>query len=117
MRALFEKLKKSDPELEVTVEPMATQWVPLHHWESLTDDDPFVKAIREIAPRYIGRVPVWTGSIGGGRPDLWATGAKWVNYGIEGGGSKPHSPNEYANIDAAMNRARLYAALILRMLE
>ena len=117
MRALFARLQKEDPELQVTVEPMTTQWVPMHYWETLTDNDPFVRAIREVAPDYVGRSPGWTGSIGGGRPDLWATGAKWINFGIEGSGENAHAPNEYASIDAAMRRARLYAALVLRMLR
>ena len=117
MRALFARLQKEDPELQVTVEPMTTQWVPMHYWETLTDNDPFVRAIREVAPDYVGRSPGWTSSIGGGRPDLWATGAKWINFGIEGSGENAHAPNEYASIDAAMRRARLYAALVLRMLR
>ena len=117
MRALIARLQEEDPELEVSVEPMTTQWAPLHYWETLTDDDPFVRAIREVAPDYVGRAPGWTGSIGGGRPDLWATGAKWVNFGIAGSGENGRAPNEYASIESGMNRVRLYAALVLRMLR
>ena len=116
MRALFAKMQQTDPQLKVSVEPMTTQWVPMKYWDSLTDDDPLVKAIREVAPPIIDHTPGWTGSIGGGRPDLWATGAKWVNFGISGGGSNAHSPNEYALIAGGMKRAELYAKLLLRVL-
>ena len=117
MRSLFARLKKEDPQLDVTVEPMTTQWVPLRYWNTLTDEDPFVRAIREIAPDYVGREPGWKGSIGGARPDLWSLGAKWVNFGIAGGGRNAHSPDEYANVEENLKRAQLYAALMLRMLE
>lgn len=117
MRALFDRLKKEDPELEVSVEPMTTQWVPKEYWDSLNDDDTLIKAIKEIAPAYIGKIPEWKGSLGGGRPDLWATGAKWVPFGVPNPGSEPHSPNEYANIDSGMNRAKMFAAILLKVLE
>ncbi len=117
MRALFDRLKKEDPELEVTVEPMTTQWVPKEFWDTLNDDDVLIKAIKEIAPDYIGKVPEWKGSLGGGRPDLWATGAKWVPFGVLDPGSEPHSPNEYANIDSGMKRAKMFAAILLKVLE
>jgi len=117
MRALFDRLKKEDPQLNVTVEPMTTQWVPVKYWEKLNDNDQFIKTIREIAPAYIGRVPEWTGGSGGGRPDIWETGAIYVSFGISGGGGNGHSPNEYANPEAGVKRAYLYAELLLRMLE
>ena len=115
MRTLFARLQKSDPDLHVTVEPMTTQWVPMKYWNTLTDDDALVKAIRAVAPPIIGRTPGWTGSIGGGRPDLWETGAKWINFGV-GGGANAHAPDEYATIDGGMKRAELYARLLLRVL-
>jgi len=117
MRALFDRLKKEDPELEVTVEPMTTQWVPKKYWDSLNDDDLLIKAIKKIAPAYIGKVPEWKGSLGGGRPDLWATGAKWVPIGVPDPGSEPHSPNEYAYIESGMKRAKMFAAILLKVLE
>jgi succinyl-diaminopimelate desuccinylase len=117
MRALFDRMKKEDPELEVTVEPMTTQWVPKEYWDNLNDDDLLIKAIKEIAPAYIGKVPEWKGSLGGGRPDLWATGAKWVPFGVPDPGSEPHSPNEYGNVDSGMNRAKMFAAILLKVLE
>jgi succinyl-diaminopimelate desuccinylase len=117
MRALFDRMKKEDPDLEVTVEPMTTQWVPKEYWDTLNDDDLLIKAIKEIAPAYIGKVPEWKGSLGGGRPDLWATGAKWVPFGVPDPGSEPHSPNEYGNIDSGMNRAKMFAAILLKVLE
>lgn len=117
MRALFERLKKEDPELEVTVEPMTTQWVPKEYWDTLTDDDLLIKAIREVSPPFVGHVPKWRGSLGGGRPDLWATGAKWVPFGVSGGGGNEHSPNEYANVKSGLKRAKLFAAILLRVLE
>ena len=115
MRALFARLQKTDPILHATVEAMTTQWVPLKYWKGLTDEDALVKAIREVAPPFTGKVPGWTGSIGGGRPDLWETGAKWVNFGI-GGGANAHAPDEYATIDGGMKRAELYTRLLLRVL-
>jgi succinyl-diaminopimelate desuccinylase len=115
MRDLFARLQKDDPNLHATVEAMTTQWVPLKYWKGLTDDDALVKAIREVAPPFTGKVPGWTGSIGGGRPDLWETGAKWVNFGI-GGGANSHAPDEYATIEGGMKRAELYAQLLLRLL-
>jgi acetylornithine deacetylase/succinyl-diaminopimelate desuccinylase-like protein len=117
MRALFDRLKKEDPQLNVTVEPMTTQWVPQKYWEKLNDNDPFIKVIREVAPAYIGRVPEWSGGMGGGRPDLWETGAIYVSFGTSGGGGNGHSPNEFANPEAGVKRASLYAELLLRMLE
>jgi len=96
---------------------MTTQWVPVKYWEKLNDNDQFIKTIREIAPAYIGRVPEWTGGSGGGRPDIWETGAIYVSFGISGGGGNGHSPNEYANPEAGVKRAYLYAELLLRMLE
>ena len=117
IRALFDRLKKEDPELEVTVEPMTTQWVPKEYWDTLNDDDMLIKAIKEIAPAYIGKIPEWKGSLGGGRPDLWATGAKWVPLGVPEAGGGVHSPNEYANIDSGMKRAKLFAEVLLKVLE
>lgn len=117
MRALFDRLKKKDPELEVTVEAMTTQWVPKKYWDSLNDDDLLIKAIKEVAPAFIGHVPEWKGSLGGGRPDLWATGAKWVPFGPPEGGGNAHSPNEYADVESGMKRARLFAAILLKVLD
>jgi len=117
MRALFERLKKQDPDLDVTVEPMTTQWVPLKYWDKLTDDDLFIKAIREVAPAYLGKVPEWSGGSGGGRPDIWETGAVYVSFGLPGGGANAHSPNEYADIESGVKRANLFAELMLKMLE
>jgi len=117
MRALFSQLKRADPDLDVTVEPMTTQWVPLKYWDKLTDDDPFIKAIREVAPAYLGHVPEWTGGSGGGRPDIWETGATYVSFGLPGGGANAHSPNEYAVVESGLKRAQLFAELLLKMLE
>ncbi|MBE3143188.1 MAG: M20/M25/M40 family metallo-hydrolase [Planctomycetes bacterium] len=117
MRSLFVRLQKQDPELDVTVEPMTTQWVPLKYWDKLTDDDPFIKAIREVAPAYLGKIPEWAGGSGGGRPDIWETGAKYVSFGLPGGGGNAHSPNEYADITSGVRRAHLFAELLLKMLD
>ncbi len=116
MNALFDRLKKTDPDLDAKVEIMTQQWVPKEHWDKLTDDDPLVKAIREVAIEVLGTAPGWTGSIGGGRPDLWETGAIWVNWGISGGGQNSHSPNEFAYVEAGMRRANLYARLLMKVL-
>jgi len=116
MRALFDRLKKTDPELDVSVEPMTTQWVPLKYWDKLTDDDPFI-TIREVAPAYLGHVPEWEGGSGGGRPDIWETGAIYVSFGLPGGGANAHSPNEYAVIESGVRRAQFFAEVLLKMLE
>jgi len=116
LRALFARMKQADPDLDVRVEIMTQQWVPLKYWDKLTDDDALVRAIREVAPSVLGQVPGWTGSIGGGRPDLWEAGATWVNFGIGGGGGNAHAPNEFAYIAGGMKRAELYAKLLVRVL-
>ena len=116
MRALFAKMKQTDPALDAKVEAMTTQWVPMKYWDTLTDDDPVVKAIRELAPAATGHTPGWTGSIGGGRPDLWAVGAKWINWGFSGGGANAHAPNEYATIEGGVKRAQLFTKLILKVI-
>jgi len=117
MRTLFNRLKKQDPEVEVTVEPMTTQWVAMKYWDKLTDDDLFIKAIREVAPAYIDRVPEWSGGGGGGRPDIWETGAIYTSFGLAGGGANAHSPNEYAVVESGVKRAQLFAELLLKMLK
>ena len=118
MRALIDRLKKEDPEIDVSVEPMTTQWTPMKYWNKLTDDDPLIKAIREIGPAYIGRVPEWSGSGGNARPDIWESGAIWVNFGGPSGkGGNAHSPNEWANPEVGVKRAQLWAELLLRILE
>jgi acetylornithine deacetylase/succinyl-diaminopimelate desuccinylase-like protein len=89
----------------------------MKYWDKLTDDDPFIKAIREVAPAYLGKVPEWTGGSGGGRPDIWETGAFYVSFGLPGGGANEHSPNEYADIESGVKRANLFAELMLKMLE
>lgn len=117
MRALFDRLKKENPELEVTVEPMTTQWTPMKYWDKLTDNDPLIKAIRKIAPAYIGRVPEWSGSGGNARPDIWHV-AKWVNFGgPPRAGPGGHMPNEYCVTEVGVKRAQLWAELLLKMLE
>ena len=116
MRALFAKMQKEDPQLKASVEPMTVQWVPMKYWNTLTDDDPLVKAIRELATPILGRSPGWSGSMSGGRPDLWEVGAKWISFGIGGGGANSHAPDEYATLQGGVERARFYAQLLLRVL-
>jgi acetylornithine deacetylase/succinyl-diaminopimelate desuccinylase-like protein len=116
LRAEIDRQQKADPELKATAEIMTQQWVPMKYWQTLNDDDPLVKAIREVAPPILGRVPGWRGNIGGGRPDIWATGAKWVSWGGGGGGGNAHAPDEYATIKGGVTRATLYARLIMRVL-
>jgi acetylornithine deacetylase/succinyl-diaminopimelate desuccinylase-like protein len=116
LRAVFAKLAKNDPELKASAEIMTQQWVPMKYWETLNDNDPLVMAIREVAPPILGSVPGWSGSIGGGRPDIWATGAKWISFGGGGGGGNAHSPNEFASVKGGVTRATLYARVILRVL-
>jgi succinyl-diaminopimelate desuccinylase len=116
MRALFAKMQKHDPDLKATVEPMTVQWVPMKYWDTLTDEDPLVKAIRELATPILGRTPGWSGGMSGGRPDLWEVGAKWVSFGIGGGGANAHGPDEYATVKGGIDRARFYADVVLRVL-
>lgn len=116
IRAVFAKLKETDPELDADVEIMTQQWVPMKHWDRLSDDDALVRAIREVAPPILGRTPGWSGGIGGGRPDIWETGAIYVSFGGGGGAGNIHAPNEYASIEGGVTRARLYSRLIVRML-
>jgi succinyl-diaminopimelate desuccinylase len=116
LRAVIARQQKSDPELKASVEIMTQQWVPMKYWNTLSDDDPLVKAIREVAPPILGHMPGWSGSIGGGRPDIWATGAKWISWGGGGGGGNAHAPDEYASIEGGVTRAKLYARLIMRVI-
>jgi acetylornithine deacetylase/succinyl-diaminopimelate desuccinylase-like protein len=88
----------------------------MKYWETLKDDDPLIRAIREVAPPLIGHTPEWRGGIGGGRPDIWATGATYVSFGGGGGGGNAHSPNEFASIEGGVTRSKLYSRLIVRML-
>ena len=116
IRAVFARLKAGDPELNADVMIMTQQWVPMKYWETLKDDDPLIKAIRDVAPPLLGRTPEWRGGIGGGRPDIWATGATYVSFGGGGGGGNAHSPNEFASIEGGVTRSKLYSRLIVRML-
>lgn len=116
IRGVFARLKMDDPELVADVNIMTQQWVPMRYWETLTDDDPLIRAIREVAPPILGRTPEWRGGIGGGRPDIWETGATYVSFGGGGGGGNAHAPNEFASIEGGVMRAKLYSRLIVRML-
>jgi acetylornithine deacetylase/succinyl-diaminopimelate desuccinylase-like protein len=115
--ALLANLKASDPDLNVTVEKLpGTQHVPYKYWASITPDEPFVKVLREVAKARLGREPGFVGNRGGGRPDLWRIGSKWISWSANSGGNA-HSPDEWAGIDGIYRSAQVYAEIFLRMLE
>jgi acetylornithine deacetylase/succinyl-diaminopimelate desuccinylase-like protein len=114
--ALLARLKKRDPEIDVSVEKLpGTQVVPYHHWASITPDDPLVGTIREVSAARLGRTPGFVGSRGGGRPDLWRIGAKWISWSANVG-SNAHAPDEWVDIEGVHQSARIYAEILIRML-
>ena len=99
---LMEQMNQEDPDLHVEIETIGTQKVPEHFWKLLNEDDPLIAAIFEIAPSYTGRKPEWRMSAGGGRPDIWNLGSKWVSFGVARGGNA-HAPDEWVDIDSLAN--------------
>ena len=116
LTGLFAKLAKDDPDLHVEVEPIGAQVVPYHYWDLLTEDDPLIRTIFQVAPTYTGKKPEWRMSAGGGRPDLWASGAKWISFGITKGDGA-HSADEWVEVDSLVKHAQLYTDLAIRMLK
>jgi acetylornithine deacetylase/succinyl-diaminopimelate desuccinylase-like protein len=116
LEALFAKMKEEDPDLHVEIERIGTQKVADHYWDLLTEDDPLIAAIFEIGPKYTGEKPKWRMSAGGGRPDIWNLGAKWVSFGVSKGGNS-HAPDEWVDIEAMAQQAKLYSELALRVLQ
>jgi succinyl-diaminopimelate desuccinylase len=114
--ALFAKMAKADPDLHVEVQRIGSQIVPYHYWDQLSEEDPLIKTIFQVAPTYTGKKPEWRMSAGGGRPDLWASGAKWISFGITKGDGA-HSADEWVDVDSLVKQAQLYAELALRMLK
>src|SRR5206468_877586 len=113
----LKKLKAADADLNVAVEKLpGTQHVPSKYWASITPDEPFVKVLREVAKARLGREPGFIGNRGGGRPDLWRIGSKWISWSANEGGNS-HAPDEWASIDDIYASAQVYAELFLRMLE
>jgi succinyl-diaminopimelate desuccinylase len=116
LNALLAKLKKQDPEIDIKVERLpGTQVVPYHHWTSITPDDPLVATIRAVAQARLGRTPGFIGSRGGGRPDLWHVGAKWISWSANVG-ANAHAPDEWVDIEGVRQSARIYAEIMMRML-
>ena len=114
--ALLARLKAQDPAIDVTVERLpGTQVVPYHHWTSITTEDPLVKTIREVSSARLGRTPGFVGSRGGGRPDLWRIGTKWISWSANVG-SNEHSPDEWVDIEGVHRSALIYAEIMMRML-
>lgn len=114
--ALLAKLKTADPEIDINVERLpGTQVVPYHHWSSITPDDPLVEIIRAVSKARLGRTPGFIGSRGGGRPDLWRVGAKWISWSANVG-ANAHAPDEWVDIEGVRQSARVYAEIIMRML-
>ena len=117
LNGVLDRLKREDPELELTLEKLpGTQHVPYHHWAAITPDEPLVKVIREIAAARMGREPGFRGSRGGGRPDLWRIGTKWISWSANVGENE-HAPDEWVDIDALYRSAQIYAEIILRMVQ
>lgn len=114
---LLAKLKAEDPEIDVTIDRLpGTQVVPYHHWQTITPDDPLVRTIREVSAARLGRTPGFRGSRGGGRPDLWRIGTKWISWSANVGGNA-HAPNEWVDIKGVQQSARVYAEIMMRMLQ
>ena len=114
--ALFARLVKEDPEIDVSVMKLpGTQHVPYHHWASLTPDEPLIKVIREVSGRRLGREPGFIGSRGGGRPDVWRMGTKWISWGATEGANS-HAPDEWTDLAGLQLSAEIYAEIIIRML-
>ncbi len=117
LSALITKLKTTDPALDIVVEKLpGTQHVAYEHWASITADDPLVKMIRDVSQERLGRVPGFIGSRGGGRPDLWRIGTKWISWSATEGGNA-HAPDEWVSIDSIYKSAQVYAEVIVRMLQ
>jgi succinyl-diaminopimelate desuccinylase len=115
--ALLARLKKSDPEIDVSWKRLpGTQHVPYHHWAALTPDEPLIKVIREVGRRRLGREPGFIGSRGGGRPDVWRMGTKWISWGATPGDGS-HAPDEWADIARLQRSAEIYAEILLRVLQ
>jgi len=116
IHALLDRLKKQDPELNITVEKMpGTQLVPMEYWNKINTDDALIKTIREVAEKRLGYTPKFKGGRGGGRPDLWRIGTKWISWSPTEGENK-HAPNECVKIDSVFRTAQVYAEIILQML-
>ena len=114
--ALLARMKKEDPEIDVSVKKLpGTQHVPYEYWASLTPDEPLIKVIREVAARRLGREPVFVGSRGGGRPDVWRMGTKWISWGVGTGGNS-HAPDEWAEISGIQQASEVYAEILVRVL-
>jgi succinyl-diaminopimelate desuccinylase len=111
--ALLTRLKANDPDLNVEVQKIGSQVVPYEYWSKLTEDDPFIRTIFEVAPAYTGKKPEWKMSAGGGRPDLWKLGSKWIAFGVAKGGNA-HGVDEWVDIDSLVQNATLYADLVVR---
>jgi succinyl-diaminopimelate desuccinylase len=117
LNAVIEKVKAEDPDVDVTVKKLpGTQHVPYHHWVAITPEEPLVKVIREVATKRLRREPEFKGSRGGGRPDLWRMGTKWISWSANVGENE-HAPDEWVDIDGLYRSARVYAEIILRVVQ
>ncbi|MGH9348192.1 MAG: M20 family metallopeptidase [Vicinamibacterales bacterium] len=116
LEAMLARLKAADPRIDVTIETLpGTQVVPYRHWTSITVDDRLVRTIREVSISRLGRTPGFVGSRGGGRPDLWRIGTKWISWSANVGGNA-HAPDEWVDIDGVYQCARIYAEIMMRVL-
>jgi len=117
LNALIDRLKAADPDIDIAVEQLpGTQVVPYHYWASITPEDPLVAAIRDVSAARLGRTPGFRGSRGGGRPDLWRIGTKWISWSANVGGNS-HAPDEWVDVEGVVQSARVYAEIMLRMLR
>ena len=118
--ALLARLKNDDPAIDIEVQWIWKQIVPFEEWFKVTEDDPIVQAIMEIAPKYTGRKPTWRKGVGGGagRPDLWANGSKVIYFGVgRRGGGGAHGIDEWVSVDALVEKARFNSELAVYMLR
>jgi succinyl-diaminopimelate desuccinylase len=117
LNAVIDKVTAEDPDIDVSLEMLpGTQHVPYHHWAAITPDEPLVKVIREVAGKRLGRLPEFRGSRGGGRPDLWRMGTKWISWSANVGDNE-HAPDEWVDIEGLYRSAQIYAEIILRMIQ
>ena len=71
--------------------------------------------IRAVSQARLGRTPGFVGSRGGGRPDLWRVGAKWISWSANVG-ANAHAPDEWVDIEGVRQSARVYAEIAIRLL-
>lgn len=116
LASFLEQLRREDPELDVTVEPVPDlEWSPP---SSIDPTHPLVAAARSAAQDVLGReVPL-------GTMPAFTDGSHWHLAGMAcipafGPGSLmvAHRPNEYVAVEEILAAARIYALTALRYLS